>query len=336
MWGGRETVPHFFCLQNLRVGVNSKGAFVEKIYQIVFYGEISEQISRAEARENIARLFKGNSRPTPDLFTGNRHILKGRLDSQSAFQYLELLQREGLVCRLEEVAGEGTETAGLALESEKIVCPNCRERQVKHVECSKCGIIFGKWERRPEGDSPPLVPVCRKPPVQDAKRSIAEWLKLAVLMPLLVILGFCIYKTEGWDQLHYPAGALVTSSPQQMKLDTPKYFKKDGVSYTFSDKYHLQARVIKKEGFIMDLFRISDPVVYLGWGPMSDEAILKTTEFLPGRVQFNSQPLVPVDLLMACFLKAQIIPASEDVEKFVKKLRVGEVVEVGGYLLGGG
>lgn len=225
---------------------------------------------------------------------------------------------------------------GLVRESEKIICPNCLEEQVKHAECGKCGIIFEKWERRPVSNPPPLMPIYRQQPEPETKWSLAEWGKLFVLMPLLVILGFCIFKTEGWDQLHHSAGALVTSSPQQIKLDTPKYFKKEGVTYTASDQYRLRARLLKKEGFILDLFRMSDPVAYLGWGPMSDEEILKLIEVDSDCVRFHSQPPLPVDLLMSCFLKAKIVPASEAVEQSFKNLRVGEVVELGGYLLTGG
>lgn len=225
---------------------------------------------------------------------------------------------------------------GFALESEKIICPNCRAEQEKHAECVKCGIIFGKWERRPVGDPPPRMPVNRRQPAPETKWSLAEWGKLVVLMPLLLVLGFCIYKTEGWDQLHHPAGALVTSSPQQIKLDSPKYFKKEGVTYTASDQYRLRARLLKKEGFILDLFRLSDLVAYLGWGPMSDEGIIKLIEVDSDFVRFHSQPPVPVDLLMSCFLRAKIMPASEEVEQSFKDLRVGEVVELGGYLLTGG
>lgn len=309
---------------------------MEQRYQIIFCGEISDQVSRSEARENIAKLFKGSPQPLPDMFTGKRHILKTNLDQPTAALYLNRLHRAGLVCRLEEVAGEGLEPAGLALETEKIICPNCREEQVKHAECSKCGILFGKWEQRPVSNPPPLLPVHGKPPTLETNWSMAEWGKLVVLMPLLVVLGFCIYKTEGWDQLRYPAGALVTSSPQQTKLDTPKYFKKEGGSYTASDKYRLQARLLKKDGFILDLFRMSDPIVYLGWGPMSDEVILDMVEIESDLIRYKQQPPVPVDILMSCFLKAKIMPASGAVEHALKNLRVGEVVELGGYLLSGG
>lgn len=309
---------------------------MEKRYQIVFCGEISDQVSRAEARENIAKLFKGNPRPLPDMFTGKRHILKSNLDQQTAAQYLNRLHRAGLICRLDEVAEEDKEPVELALKCEMIICPNCREEQVKHAECRKCGILFGKWERRSVSNPPPLLPVHGKPPTKETNWAMAEWGKLVVLMPLLVMLGFCIWKIEGWDQLHYPEGALVTSSPQQTKLDTPKYFKKDGVSYTSSDQYRLRARLLKKDGFILDLFRISDPVVYLGWGPMSDEVILEMVEIESDLIRYKQQPPVPVDMLMSCFLRSTIMPASGAVEHALKNLRVGEVVELGGYLLSGG
>ena len=69
-------------------------------FQIVFCGEVSDDISRAQAWENIGKLFRNSGGTLPDFFDGKRYVLKRNLDRQAAENCRQQLLGHGLVCKI--------------------------------------------------------------------------------------------------------------------------------------------------------------------------------------------------------------------------------------------
>lgn len=75
-------------------------------YSIVFTGEIKASVTRDQAIENLALLFKKDTTAIEKLFTGNKLIIKRGLDHQSAIKYQMALANAGIVTELLDTSVE--------------------------------------------------------------------------------------------------------------------------------------------------------------------------------------------------------------------------------------
>ena len=78
-----------------------------------------------------------------------------------------------------------------------------------------------------------------------------------------------------------PPGVLVAEEPRQENLDPPRLFEHKGYSrLPTRARYDITARVLRKEVYRLDGGCGLAPVdLGVGWGPMSDTAILDRIEF---------------------------------------------------------
>jgi len=75
-------------------------------YSIVFTGEIKASVTRDQAIENLALLFKKDTASIEKLFTGKKIIIKRDLDHQSATKYQMALANAGVVTELLDLSAE--------------------------------------------------------------------------------------------------------------------------------------------------------------------------------------------------------------------------------------
>ncbi len=77
----------------------------------------------------------------------------------------------------------------------------------------------------------------------------------------------------------------------------------------------------------------------VGWGPMSDSAVIDQLEFSQMGRFFYWQPKrktgfpLPSEILITHAAQMHMIPATTDVERRLRRLRAGEIVTIGGYLV---
>lgn len=74
-------------------------------YELVFYGELVPGVEVAQAKQNVAELFKASVDQVERMFSGQRVVIRNKLDAETAQKYLLAMQKRGAVCKLETMGG---------------------------------------------------------------------------------------------------------------------------------------------------------------------------------------------------------------------------------------
>ncbi len=124
----------------------------------------------------------------------------------------------------------------------------------------------------------------------------------------------------------------------QLDLDERRpALSKPGYQITPLQRFSLEARVLGSESYWFDRTADLAPIdLALGWGPMSDSAVLAQIGISQGNRFFfwhvDRFP-VPRQDIEANSANMHMIPADPEVESALKRLRVGQVVRISGYLV---
>jgi len=78
-------------------------------YELAFYGKIVEGTSLDKVKENVAQLFKASSEQVARMFTGNRVVIRNKLDEETALKYIVAMKKRGAVCQIEQMGQPGVE-----------------------------------------------------------------------------------------------------------------------------------------------------------------------------------------------------------------------------------
>lgn len=136
-----------------------------------------------------------------------------------------------------------------------------------------------------------------------------------------------------------PPGVLVPDAPRQTTLaaDDAQPFEFDGYRLTPLAGFELQARVLGTETYRFDRLASLVPTdLALGWGRMSDSAVLKRIDISQsGRFFFwqVTQFPIPQDELIASAANMHLIPANATVRRAIGSVRVGQVITLRGKLV---
>ncbi len=159
---------------------------------------------------------------------------------------------------------------------------------------------------------------------------------------LLMVVGF-LGGWHWWTQeraVSRGAGALITAEPDQRDLDVPKQWGERGYTFLARAHYDISARILRKEIYYVDGGASLAPVdLAVGWGPMSDSAVIDQLEFSQmGRFLYLEAKSktgfpIPSEMLITHAAQMHMIPASSDVERRLRRLRPGDLVTMGGYLV---
>lgn len=136
-----------------------------------------------------------------------------------------------------------------------------------------------------------------------------------------------------------PPGIIAPDEPVQVDLDPAPRFEAKGYTFIERAKYDITARVLRKEIYHLDGGAGLAPVdLGVGWGPLSDSAIIEELEFSQmGRFFYWSPrtdhfPL-PTGTLISHLAQMHMIPATDAIEAKLKRLRPGQRVTASGYLV---
>lgn len=164
-----------------------------------------------------------------------------------------------------------------------------------------------------------------------------NWLAVALLAASLLG-AWNWWRNERHESV--PPGIVAAAEPAQVNLEPPGRFEAKGVVFIARARYELTARVLRKEIYRLDGGASLAPVdLGVGWGAMSDSTVIDQLEFSQmGRFfywkphDWRAFPLSPMDTTTHA---AQIhaIPATDDVEARLRRLRPGQVVQLAGYLV---
>jgi hypothetical protein len=153
-----------------------------------------------------------------------------------------------------------------------------------------------------------------------------------ILLALLLV--------RDWENrpLEHPPGVIAAAPPSQQLLSQPQSFGFKGYLVTPRARFSLRARVLSRHDYRWGQGAdLSPSDLALGWGVMSDQAVLDRIEISQGsRWYFTRYDLpapIPEGAIIANSSNMHMIPANELVRSGLKKIRQGEVVNATGYLV---
>ena len=145
-----------------------------------------------------------------------------------------------------------------------------------------------------------------------------------------------------WEFTHrpisHPPGVLVPSVPQQDAVDASSInLVKPGFAIKPLARFSISARVLSRADYRWDREAALVPTdLALGWGRMSDSAVLQKIE-ISQSVRFFQWRVrefpIPEREIIESSANMHLIPADNIVEHEIERTRVGDIVSFDGYLV---
>src|SRR6516225_6584135 len=150
---------------------------------------------------------------------------------------------------------------------------------------------------------------------------------------------------QGYDDwqlrpVHPPDGPIAPDDPRQTDIEGAPVTTLGRWRLTPQARYDIIARIPAREDYHFDLLADLIPEdLALGWGPMSDNRILRLFEITQGARFYSWIPKqalpIPRQAVIEHSANTHVIPADTVVARQLKRLRVGQVVHLSGYLVNG-
>jgi hypothetical protein len=155
---------------------------------------------------------------------------------------------------------------------------------------------------------------------------------------LLAILAALAWWQHASRPLAHAPGVLVADAPLQQPLDAPvALLHRADASIKPLARFALSARVLSRADYRWDRGSSIAPVdLALGWGRMSDSAVLDKMEISQSaRFYFwrvREFP-IPEREIIESSANMHLIPGDDSIERAIRRTRVGDVVSFDGYLI---
>ena len=140
--------------------------------------------------------------------------------------------------------------------------------------------------------------------------------------------------------VHPADGLIAPDEPRQTDLEAAPVTTLGRWRLTPQARYEITARILGREDYQFD--GLSDLIpedLALGWGPMSDNRVLQAFEITQGARFYSWRPKqtlpIPRQAVIEHSANTHVIPADTVVARQLKRLRVGQVVHLTGYLVNG-
>ena len=152
---------------------------------------------------------------------------------------------------------------------------------------------------------------------------------------LIVFFGYRQYKER---PLQPPTGVIAANDPVQNEVSNGARFSKNNYQLQTLAEFEIEARVLAKESYSTGRESDLSPLdLALGWGSMSDSAVLKQLSISQGNrfyfYQWENTPPRPPEEIAEHSANMHLIPSSAEIEKQMKAVRVGQVVKIIGKLV---
>ena len=157
------------------------------------------------------------------------------------------------------------------------------------------------------------------------------------LAACVLVVGFAIYGLWPRTELRHPPGVLVAADPEQHLIPERSLPAQHGWTLTGVATYTIHARVLHTRRYWDDGSALVPYDVALGWGKMSDQAVLdglkisQSTRFM--FYEWTNTPPIPGKEIGCHSSNNHIIAANAEVAAVIRKLRVGQIVTLRGFLV---
>jgi hypothetical protein len=161
----------------------------------------------------------------------------------------------------------------------------------------------------------------------------------AVLFSALAAAGLWqAYNDWQLRPVHHADGPIAPDEPQQTDLEDAPVTVLGRWQLSLRARYDITARILGREDYHFDA--LSDLIpedLALGWGPMSDNRVLRAFEISQGARFYSWLPkealAIPRQAVIEHSANTHVIPADAAVRRQLKRLRVGQVVHMRGFLV---
>jgi hypothetical protein len=146
------------------------------------------------------------------------------------------------------------------------------------------------------------------------------------------------YKSWQLRPVHPPDGQIAPDGPRQTDADDAQVTVHGRWRLTPRARYDITARILGREDYHFDLLADLIPEdLALGWGPMSDNRVLGAFEIAQGARFYSWVPTrdlpIPRQAVIEHSANTHVIPADLAVAGQLRRLRVGQVVHLSGFLV---
>jgi hypothetical protein len=180
-----------------------------------------------------------------------------------------------------------------------------------------------------------FTPFCARP----GQHHAMKWAN--VFCTALVMAGLW----QAWQQwqtrsLRPPDGLIAATDPLQTDLQGAAPIKRGHWTLTPRASYDITARILSRDDYEFDA--ISDLIpedLALGWGPMSDNRVLRAFDITQGARFYTWRPKAAPPIARQDVIEhsanTHVIPADAAIRSQLARLRVGQVVHLTGLLVDG-
>jgi hypothetical protein len=164
-------------------------------------------------------------------------------------------------------------------------------------------------------------------------REMRRFLKL--LLVCLAVWGIAHFWP--WRAIVHPPGVLTAEEPEQHNCPPRSLGQLKGYGLTAVASYSLRARVLHTKRYWVDGDDIVPYDVALGWGRMSDHAVLDRLNISQSNrfffYEWQVEPPIPEKEIVCHSSNNHVIAANSEVARVVSSLRSGQIVSMSGWLV---
>jgi hypothetical protein len=138
--------------------------------------------------------------------------------------------------------------------------------------------------------------------------------------------------------IHRGPGEIAAADPLQSQMEAPLTVTRGDFQVTGQARFSAEVRVLGSERYRLgDLADVSPLDIAVGWGPMSDSAVLADIDIRQsGRFyfwHFDEEPPIATEVIESHSANWHLVPANDMVWRKLRGLRVGDVVKLEGALV---
>jgi hypothetical protein len=138
--------------------------------------------------------------------------------------------------------------------------------------------------------------------------------------------------------IHRDPGEIAAADPLQSPLEAPQILTRGDFQVIPQAQFSAEVRVLGRERYRLGALAAASPLdLAVGWGPMSDSAVLADLDiWQSGRFYFwhyDDEPPIPTPVIESHSANWHLVPANDVVWRKLRNLRVGDVVKLEGMLV---
>ncbi len=158
------------------------------------------------------------------------------------------------------------------------------------------------------------------------------------LYVILILAAVAAWRDWKLRDIVHPPGILVPEAPSQANLQQAEIFVLDDYRLTRRAEFRIRARVLSREDYHWGSDADLAPVdLALGWGVMSDQAVLDRIQISQGTrwyfTRYEHPAPIPDEDIIRNSGNMHMIPANKRLLDKLRKIRRGDIVQARGFLV---